>query len=182
MSDKVTNHRPPYPKGQEPNFCSPQSYEYYRYAIGKKTGNMLVTICMNPSAANDEMSDKTVNRIINASIELGYDGWMVFNTYPERATDSANLDEYNKELSEKNLAVIRENIIENKIKEVWGAWGNLNQKALKEGKNDILALFKELDVKIFHFDEPTKRGEPRHPTPRGKQLDTTLENKRYYEF
>lgn len=107
---------------------------------------------------------------------------MVLNTYPERATNSADLDEYNKDLADMNLAVIREYIAENEIKEVWGAWGNLNRKALKEGRNSILALFKELDVKVFHFAEPTKNGEPRHPTPRGKQLETTAESKRYYEF
>lgn len=182
MNDKVTKCKFPYPKGQEPDFCNPSRYESYRYAIGKKGKNMLFTVCMNPSAASDEISDKTVNRIINASIQLGYDGWVVLNTYPERATNSAHLDEYNKDLAEMNLAVIREYIAKNEIKEVWGAWGNLNRKALKEGRNSILALFKELDVKVFHFAEPTKNGEPRHPTPRGKQLETTAENKRYYEF
>ncbi|HCT64739.1 MAG TPA: hypothetical protein DIC60_05665 [Lachnospiraceae bacterium] len=182
MNDKVTKCKFLYPKGQEPDFCNPLIYEPYRFAIGKKGKNMLFTVCMNPSAASDDISDKTVNRVINASIQLGYDGWIVLNTYPERATNSANMDEYNKCLAEKNLAVIREYIIENEIKEVWGAWGNLSRKALKEGRNSILALFKELDVKVFHFAEPTKNGEPRHPTPRGKQLETTSENKRYYEF
>lgn len=76
MGDKVTNYKPPYPKGYEPDFCNPQSYEYYRFAIGEKGKNMLIAICMNPSAASDATSDKTVNRIIDASIELGYDGWM----------------------------------------------------------------------------------------------------------
>lgn len=74
MNDKVTKCKFPYTKGQEPDFCNPSSFESYRYAIGKKGKNMLFTVCMNPSAASDEISDKTVNRIINASIQLGYDG------------------------------------------------------------------------------------------------------------
>ncbi|MDD3394503.1 MAG: DUF1643 domain-containing protein [Anaerotignum sp.] len=105
-----------------------------------------------------------------------------FGDYSERATNSVNPDEYNKELAEKNLATIRENIMDTKIKELWDVWGNLNQKSLRDGKNDILSLFKELNVKVFGFHEPTKRGEPKNPTQRGNQLETTLQNKGSYKF
>lgn len=182
MNSKVTKLKISYPKGQEPNFSIPVNYEHCRYALGKTGENPLVAICMNPSAADDKTSDKTANKIINASIQLNYDGWIIFNVYPERATNSKNIEMYNEELSMKNLEIIKNYLTENSITEVWGAWGNLNGKALKKGKMDILKLLKELDIKVFHFAETTKNGEPRHPVPRIGTLETILENKRYFEF
>jgi len=70
------------------------------YIIGKQGLNPLIAICMNPSAARDDKSDRTINRIINISTKLNYDGWIVFNTYPERATDAVNLGKYNEKLSQ----------------------------------------------------------------------------------
>jgi len=43
-------------------------------------------------------------------------------------------------------------------------------------------LLRELNVSVFHFAEPTIKGEPRHPTPRGKPLEITLEKKREYRL
>lgn len=68
----------------------------------------LVAIRMNPSAASNESSDKTINRIINISNILGMDGWIVFNTYPQRATDKKHIKSYNKEWLENNIQIIRE--------------------------------------------------------------------------
>ena len=61
---------------------------------------------MNPSAANEEYSDRTINRIIGASQKLGYDGWIVANVYPERATNASDLDEFNLELAAENVRLI----------------------------------------------------------------------------
>ena len=79
-----------YPKAHEPDYIIPNEYSQYRFAIGKKGTSPLVAICMNPSAARDTESDLTINRIIGVSRSLGFDGWMVFNTYPERATNAKN--------------------------------------------------------------------------------------------
>ena len=75
MNNKITKVRPQYPIGEEPNLCVPVKYnEYHRFLLGRLGSNPLVAVCMNPSAANEEYSDRTINRIINSSKKLGYDG------------------------------------------------------------------------------------------------------------
>ena len=98
---KVTKLVVHYPAGESPDLVEPTHYQPYRFGIGKVTRRPLVAICMNPSAARDQSSDRTVNRVISASKKLGYDGWVVFNTYPERATDAVNMDAFDQVLSQE---------------------------------------------------------------------------------
>jgi hypothetical protein len=74
LRGKVTKLHVAYPKKWEPDFCVPKKYCSYRFAIGKKGKNPLICIGMNPSAANDATSDRTVNKVIKNAIANGYDG------------------------------------------------------------------------------------------------------------
>jgi hypothetical protein len=161
--EKVTKLIVKYPEGFEPDFVNPESYADYRFLIGKTGVNPLVAICMNPSAAADNTSDRTVNRVISASQKLGYSGWTVINTYPERATDSKNMDEVNFDLLNKNIEVARQYLTENNIKQVWGAWGDLKNVSLLAGRNALLELFNELGIEVIHFANLSKAGNPKHP-------------------
>jgi hypothetical protein len=165
-----------YPEGQEPTWVIPKTYQDYRYGIGRAGQNPLVVICMNPSAARDTTSDRTVNRVIAASQKLGYDGWTVFNTYPERGTDAATMAAYDPELVAQNVAVIKDYLVTQGIKEVWGAWGDLKYPALQAGKQAILGMFDELGIAVFQFAPSTKSGNPRHPL----YLKVEAENKQAY--
>ena len=83
MNDKVTIVRPAYPLGEEPNLCIPEKYNaYHRFLLGRLGTNPLVAICMNPSAANEDYSDRTINRIINASKKL-YEDKLAVNSSQE---------------------------------------------------------------------------------------------------
>ena len=175
VNSKVTTIVVNYPENQAPTWVEPRAYTSYRYGIGKLSQHPLVAICMNPSAARDDTSDRTVNRVIAASQKLGYDGWVVYNTYPERATDAANMDAYDVALSQENVKVIRDFLVKNDIKEVWGAWGDLKYEALKQGRDAIREVLAELSIKVFHFAPPTKAGNPRHPL----YLKVEAERKRY---
>ena len=172
MEDKITKNTVQYPKGSEPNYIVPKEYCGYRYAIGKLGKNPLVAICMNPSAARDETSDRTVNRIIKISEKLGKDGWVVFNTYPERATDAKNIDGFDKDLSEKNIEVIKDFITENNITEVWAAWGDdKGIIPLRKGKEQLIPMIKDLGVNIYYYGTLTKAGNPGHPLQRREKWD-----------
>lgn len=180
MEDKVTKVSPPYPAGSEPDYIVPADYRAYRYAIGKKGTNPFVAICMNPSAARESSSDNTINRIIGYGKKLGYDGWTVFNTYPERATVAANMDEFNEELSEENICIIKEYLLSNHVTEVFGAWGNdQNLKALRQGREALLKMLKEINVKVFYFGTLTKDNNPRHPLQRNEKWYVDAEHKKY---
>lgn len=71
---KVTKHSPPYEEGYAPTFSVPNGMCECRYLIGREGRDPLVALCMNPSAANEETSDSTVNRVIKRSYELEKDG------------------------------------------------------------------------------------------------------------
>ena len=167
MIDKITKYSPPYPKGYEPDYIIPTEYSPYRFLLGRKGKNPLVAICMNPSAARETSSDLTINRIIKTSQKLGMEGWIVFNLYPERATNASTMDAFKQELSDENIKEIKKFLVENNIKEVWGAWGddkNLNQ--LIKGKQQSLTMLADIGVKVFYFGTLTRKGNPRHPLQR----------------
>ena len=171
---KITPNTVPYPKGLEPDTVTPPTYESYRYLIGKRGERPLFAICMNPSAARDNTSDRTVNRVIQASISLGYQGWFVANIYPERATDATMLDELNMQHIEENVRIVQTFLRENNIKEVWGAWGETKQEHLKKGKEAMVSMLKKENIRIFAF-QINASGNPKHPL----YLKIKVENKMY---
>jgi hypothetical protein len=179
---KITKEKIQYPSGEKPDFVIPQSYGDFRFALGKSGNNMIAAICMNPSSAGEEHSDRTANRIISIGKELHSDGWIIFNTYPERATNAKDICAYQKELSDKNITIIKDFLKENKINEVFGAWGDLYYNPLMKGKNHVIEMLKKIGVKIFYFGTLTKQGNPRHPLQRYEKWIISEENKKYLEI
>lgn len=167
-----------YPKGDEPNIFEPNpSNGSKRFILGRDGKNPLVAICMNPSVADDNNSDPTVNRIIKVSKKLGNDGWFVVNLYPKRATHPNDIGEFDRELSDENTHIVRRFLLEKNIKEVWGAWGNQNNiEALEKGKSALLDMLDEISVKVFYFGTLTKSGNPKHPLQRMEKWDYSKKN------
>lgn len=141
--NKVTKIIIQFPKGQEPNFVVPENYQTHRFLLGKLGKNPLVAICMNPSAANNDTSDRTVNRIINASIILDYNGRIIANVYPERATKAIDLESFNEDLCTENINILEKFLVQNNIKEVFGARGDLKFNPLQKWKNKVLEMLKK---------------------------------------
>lgn len=173
-----------YLPGHEPTFWHPDPSERtHRFALGHAAGSPsgatpLVAIGMNPSYADEQVADKTVNRIIRASVEHGYSGWVMLNLYPERATKSKDLRPYDATLSAANCAAIAEVVEVHVVTEVLGAWGGLAHATIRRAKKEVLVQLATLSVRLFSFDTPTSGGEPRHPTPRTGPL-AMLGPKRY---
>lgn len=173
-----------YPVGHEPTLWEPNPAETtHRFVLGNTSraspdAPPLIAICMNPSYADHGQADKTVNRLIRASIEHGYAGWVMLNLYPERSTDPASLSAFDPALSTANCAVIEPIFKQYRATEALGAWGGLKHKTLRLAKRDVLITLDRLGVRLFSFDEPTAGGDPRHPTPRTGPLPM-LGPKRY---
>ena len=166
----------PYSPGYEPDLWCPDPEEQsHRFALGHVAGASaqtppFISICMNPSVADQTQSDKTVNRLVRASMDNNHHGWIMLNLYPERATNASNLSPYDPELSKANCAVIEHQLRKFGASEVLGAWGDLKHPTLLRAKVDVLATLDRLGVMLFTFDGLTARGNPRHPTPRGRKL------------
>ena len=68
-------------------YYEPHTYLPYRYVLGRVGRHPLVCIGINPSTAQPGALDptlKSVERLANAN---GFDSWIMFNVYPQRATD-----------------------------------------------------------------------------------------------
>ncbi|CAD5903232.1 DUF1643 domain-containing protein [Carnobacterium maltaromaticum] len=151
-----------------------ESNEKYRYILEMRkeleinSDNHLVVVCMNPSQANDKITDATTNEIIRTMFIMGYKGFTLFNLYPERATKPNELTTYSKDSVKRNIAEIENYLRDNPgIIEVWGAWGNLiGNKHFKNGKKRFLELVLEKNIKLFYFGNLTKKKEPPHPLNR----------------
>ena len=73
-------------------YYEPHTYLPYRYVLGRVGRHPLVCIGINPSTAQPGALDptlKSVERLANAN---DFDSWIMFNVYPQRATDPNDMD------------------------------------------------------------------------------------------
>lgn len=73
-------------------YYEPHTYQPYRYVLGRVGRHPLVCIGINPSTAQPGALDptlKSVERLANAN---DFDSWIMFNVYPQRATDPNDMD------------------------------------------------------------------------------------------
>ena len=165
-----------YPTGHEPNFWDPvHGQSGYRFALGNTAratpkAPPLIVICMNPSHAREDQSDKTINRLIRASEENGYAGWIMLNLYPERSPKPSALTPFDPTLSAANKDAITRVLARFEVAEVLGAWGNLTKETLRLAKLDLLPMLALLGVRVYMLDSLTAQDNPRHPSPQGSYL------------
>ncbi len=173
-----------YLPGHQPDFWEPDpEMQTHRFALGsasRATGTAppLIAIGMNPSHAAQTYADRTVNRIIEASVRHGYSGWVMLNLYPERSPSPSQLSAYEPGLSALNCASIERVLARHTTTEVLGAWGNMPHRTLKRAKLDVQSLLDRMGVRVFTWDPLTNKGNPRHPSPPGRPLPM-LGPKRY---
>lgn len=165
-----------YPAGSEPDFWDPKPEQSgYRFALGNiahatAASPPLIAICMNPSHARAKQSDGTVNRLILASEDNGYPGWVMLNLYPERSPKPSGLAPFDAALSAANKAAITQVLTRFRATEVLGAWGNHPIGTLRQARDDVLPMLATLGVRVFTLDSLTGKGNPRHPNPQGSYL------------
>ena len=64
----------------------PDFYTEYRYILGTRGKNPLICIGINPSTAAPDDLDNTLKSVARIAAGNGYDGWIMFNVYAQRAT------------------------------------------------------------------------------------------------
>ena len=65
----------------------PDFYTEYRYILGTVGNNPLITIGINPSTAEPEKMDNTMKSVERIAMGNGFDSFIMFNVYAQRATD-----------------------------------------------------------------------------------------------
>lgn len=135
-----------------------------RFALGELGAKNLVVFGVNPSTATDTQFDRTIHRVESYSHAHGFDGWLMLNLYPQRATNPLNLHiERNDVLHGENLEIITQYLQDMPNSTLCAAWGGIIERReyLLHCLTDIVSA---LAQHPWHrIGEPTKSGHPRHP-------------------
>ena len=102
----------------------PDFYSEYRYILGTVGKNPLITIGINPSTASPEDLDNTLKSVERIALANGFDSFIMFNVYAQRATNPDDMDKrFNERLHNENMKAFRwvlEQAKENPT--IWAAW------------------------------------------------------------
>ena len=147
----------------------PSFYTEYRYILGTRGENPLICIGINPSTAQPGDLDNTLKSVERIAKNNGYDSFIMFNVYAQRATDPNAMDtEFNAALHRENMAAFRYVLglyAEGRRPAVWAAWGTLIEKRpyLREALLDMIAVGEEFGAAWLTFGRRSKKGHPHHP-------------------
>ena len=105
----------------------PDFYTEYRYVLGTRGRRPVICVGINPSTAEPDNLDPTLKSVARVSAANGFDSWLMFNVYAQRATRPDDMDLVrNENLHAENLNAFREllNIASNDgfTPVIWAAW------------------------------------------------------------
>lgn len=138
-----------------------------RYVLGKWIHKPIVFMGVNPSRATDRQDDATIRKVRGFANKEGFDGWIMTNIYPQRATNPNDLHKRRyTPWHELNLIHLKELI--NKLEDpvICAAWGNLieSRPYLRYCLKEIITTLSPLQARWVHFHTKTSLGHPRHPS------------------
>ncbi len=82
----------------------PDFYTEYRYILGTRGDNPLICIGINPSTAEPDNLDNTLKSVSRIAAGNGFDSFIMFNVYAQRATSPDDMDRCcNEELHRENM-------------------------------------------------------------------------------
>lgn len=142
------------------------STDTVRYVLGEKSDKMVACIGINPSTARPGDLDNTLKSVKRISEFNGFDGWVMYNVYPQRATDPDDLDlELDNELRLTNIGVLIKSIQHLNIDTIWLSYGDLIEcrEYLPFCLVSLIRGLSHLKIEWKIIGEPTQKGHPRHP-------------------
>lgn len=147
----------------------PNKYSEYRYILGTRGTNPLICIGINPSTAEPDNLDNTLKSVERIALFNGFDSFIMFNIYPQRATNpddmemtlNAKLHAENMKAFEHILSLYSDGISPS----VWAAWGTIIEKRpyLYGCLNDMISLGIKYNASWFTAGKRSKAGHPHHP-------------------
>ncbi len=152
--------------GRETWLYVPDFYADYRYILGTRGKNPLITLGVNPSTAAPGALDNTLKSVRRIAAFNGFDSFVMFNVYAQRATSPDDMDRaLNPLLHAENLKALRWLLERSERPVLWAAWGAVIEKRpyLPGCVADFLALGEEYGAKWVQAGAPSKKGHPHHP-------------------
>ena len=145
---------------------APNFYSEYRYILGTRGSNPLICIGINPSTAKPDALDNTLKSVERIALGNGFDSFIMFNVYAQRATSPDDMEkEYNPLLHRENMEAFRHVLSISTKPAVWAAWGAIieKRKYLPDCVKDMLRLGEEYGASWYCAGAITKKGHPHHP-------------------
>ena len=145
---------------------APNFYSEYRYILGTRGKNPLICIGINPSTAEPDNLDNTLKSVERIALGNGFDSFIMFNVYAQRATDPDAMEkECNSALHKENLEAFRYVLSISEKPAVWAAWGAIIEKRayLADCVRDMVQVGQEYGAKWYCAGAITKKGHPHHP-------------------
>ena len=145
---------------------APNFYSEYRYILGTRGKNPLICIGINPSTAQPGDLDNTLKSVERIAMGNGFDSFIMFNVYAQRATDPDAMEKQcNVALHRENMAAFRYVLSISESPTVWAAWGTIIEKRayLPQCLLDMVNIGQEYGAKWVCAGKCSKKGHPHHP-------------------
>lgn len=145
---------------------APNFYSEYRYILGTRGKNPLICIGINPSTAKPDDLDNTLKSVERIALGNGFDSFIMFNVYAQRATDPDAMEKQcNLQLHRENMEAFRYVLSISKNPSVWAAWGTIIEKRtyLPECVKDMVAIGQKYGATWYCAGAVSKKGHPHHP-------------------
>ena len=147
----------------------PNFYSEYRYILGTYGKNPLICIGINPSTAEPDKLDPTLQSVSRIAAGNGFDSFIMFNVYAQRATRPDDMDQsWNKELHRENMLAfehILKGVAPGNAPAVWAAWGTIIEKRdyLPLCVEEMVSIGKKFGSRWLSAGKRSKAGHPHHP-------------------
>ena len=147
----------------------PDFYTEYRYILGTRGADPLICIGVNPSTAEPGNLDNTLKSVSRIAAFNGYDSWIMFNVYAQRATRPDDMDRVRSEaLHRENMRAfeyILSHVGEGVRPSVWAAWGAVIEKRdyLPDCVRDMVEIGQRYGAQWLCAGKRSVKGHPHHP-------------------
>ena len=144
----------------------PPFYREYRYILGTRGEKPLICVGVNPSTAAPGDLDNTLKSVERVAQFHGYDSFIMFNVYAQRATRPADMErERNELLHRENMAAFAYALSLSEAPAVWAAWGTVIEQRpyLPLCVRDMVELGNRYGARWFTAGARSKKGHPHHP-------------------
>ena len=157
----------------------PNHYSEYRYILGTTGKKPLICIGINPSTAKPNDLDNSLKSVERIALGNGFDSFIMFNVYAQRATRPEDMDkEFNERLHNENMKAFDYilSLYEGENPAVWAGWGNIVEMRpyLKKCLRDMVDISKKYNAKWYSVGAISKKGHPHHPLYLKKDSTTDI--------
>ena len=145
----------------------PSFYDEYRYVLGTRGKHPVLCVGINPSTARPDDLDPTLKSAQRIAHANGYDSFLMFNVYAQRATRPDDMERARNDwLHGENMKAFRYLLsLSGEHPAVWAAWGSIIEKRLYllDCVRDMLDISRAYGAVWYHAGPLSAKGHPHHP-------------------